>query len=317
MRVCIYLIIILISLSSCRRCADEGLKTNLKYPIVFIPGYGNSAKLWEDKGIIKELKRSYSYGGVLSIDSENDRVKCTPRLTNQKVDFFTIDHSDPVTSIDILSEELARHISFILRYTRAKKVILVGYSMGGVVGRNYVVSSKRNKKVKVLITISSPHQGSYLANLARAWSLVVPPRFHDDFFTKMESWIDYPITTLAINDLIISDQEGSFLHELNQKKHPEEITYHSIIAVSGFTNELLDFAKFIGSLINIESLIYDGDMVVSTKSQNMANIEYIKNSKLETIKLKTTKVNNRNHFNILERKDILIQVLENYIEPTK
>ncbi len=44
-------------------------------------------------------------------------------------------------------------------------IILIGFSMGGLLSRYYMQFLGGNKRVKALFTIASPHHGSYLAHL--------------------------------------------------------------------------------------------------------------------------------------------------------
>jgi hypothetical protein len=47
------------------------------------------------------------------------------------------------------------------------KVDLVGHSMGGLLSRIYIQSSNYNNDVRKLITLNTPHHGSYVANIIR------------------------------------------------------------------------------------------------------------------------------------------------------
>ncbi|MDD5175788.1 MAG: alpha/beta fold hydrolase [Sterolibacterium sp.] len=67
-------------------------------------------------------------------------------------------------SIDGYSELVARRVNALCRDTGAQQVILVGHSMGGLVGRAYL---RRYGEMRVarLITLGTPHQGSVMAGL--------------------------------------------------------------------------------------------------------------------------------------------------------
>lgn len=72
---------------------------------------------------------------------------------------------EPVyASIDAYVEPLARRIDAVLAETGAEKLILVGHSMGGLVARVYL-QRFGEARVKRLITLGTPHQGSRLARL--------------------------------------------------------------------------------------------------------------------------------------------------------
>ena len=67
-------------------------------------------------------------------------------------------------SIDHYIDPLARRIDAVLKQTGAPQLILVGHSMGGLLGRAYC---KRHgvQRVACLITLGTPHAGSELARL--------------------------------------------------------------------------------------------------------------------------------------------------------
>ncbi len=70
---------------------------------------------------------------------------------------------EPVyAGIDDYSEGIARRIEQVLVATGAVQVILVGHSMGGLASRAYLRRYGAGKVAK-LVTLGTPHQGSYLA----------------------------------------------------------------------------------------------------------------------------------------------------------
>jgi len=69
------------------------------------------------------------------------------------------------SGIEQQAERLARDVEHILDTYRADSAVLVGASLGGVVARYYLEALGGKDKVTHLITIGSPHHGSYLAYL--------------------------------------------------------------------------------------------------------------------------------------------------------
>jgi len=67
-------------------------------------------------------------------------------------------------AIDSYVEPLARRIDAVLKETGAGQLVLVGHSMGGLVARAYL-QRFGDARVKRLITLGTPHQGSRLADL--------------------------------------------------------------------------------------------------------------------------------------------------------
>ncbi len=66
-------------------------------------------------------------------------------------------------------EDLARQVEAYVESTfaRGEKIHLIGFSMGGIVARYYVQRLSGSSRVSRLITIGSPHRGTWTAMLLR------------------------------------------------------------------------------------------------------------------------------------------------------
>lgn len=73
---------------------------------------------------------------------------------------------DPYNHTDIRSGQLAEQIDETLVEWRARKVDLLGHSQGGIDSRAAVSSHGRGDVVSVVMTIASPHRGTYLTDVA-------------------------------------------------------------------------------------------------------------------------------------------------------
>lgn len=72
---------------------------------------------------------------------------------------------EPVfASIDDYADLVARRVDAVLAATGAGQLVLVGHSMGGLASRTYL-RARGAAKVAKLITLGSPHHGSWLAKL--------------------------------------------------------------------------------------------------------------------------------------------------------
>ena len=106
-------------------------------------------------------------------------------MSRQARQTFRIDFSDLAGGFDLLAVanvptvrkggELKAVIDAIKRFTGAPKVIVVGHSLGGLAARAYIQGIALNRSgatiayggdVAALIMISTPNQGSVLANLS-------------------------------------------------------------------------------------------------------------------------------------------------------
>lgn len=107
-------------------------------PVLLIPGYCCNRALW------RSLRRKL-------------------RLAGRPVATVTLD--PPFAGIDHLGEVLERRIERLLAETGARQVLLVGHSMGGLVARAYL-RRWGGERVAKLVTIATPHHGTWLARLA-------------------------------------------------------------------------------------------------------------------------------------------------------
>jgi triacylglycerol esterase/lipase EstA (alpha/beta hydrolase family) len=73
---------------------------------------------------------------------------------------------DPLQTVEVRAERLAEQIDDILAETGADRVHLIGHSMGGLDARFLVSSLGYGDRVATLTTISTPHLGSRVADVA-------------------------------------------------------------------------------------------------------------------------------------------------------
>jgi len=72
---------------------------------------------------------------------------------------YALSYGPPLSSIELFAEQAAAKIDAILAATGARKVVLVGHSMGGLVARAYL-RRYGGAKAHGLVTIGTPHHGS-------------------------------------------------------------------------------------------------------------------------------------------------------------
>ena len=73
---------------------------------------------------------------------------------------------DPYNHTSVRSGQLAEQIDETLTLWRARKVDLLGHSQGGIDSRAAVSSHARGDVVSVVLTVASPHRGTYLTDVA-------------------------------------------------------------------------------------------------------------------------------------------------------
>ena len=75
-------------------------------------------------------------------------------------------HFESGQSFDEMAEALARFVCDVKKVTGEKKVEIVAHSMGGIVARLAIHEHRLTKSVKTLITLGTPHRGTYPARFA-------------------------------------------------------------------------------------------------------------------------------------------------------
>ena len=265
------------------------------YPILLLHGLGQKAEVWHGEATTyfkKDL--ALRYGGDLKVNARGTIQRSL--AGGGDADFYTVQFRNPVDSVRAWTSELDACIQYVRAVTGADRVILIGYSMGGLAARSYLVDHLRDHHVKRLITIGTPHDGS---PYARVWNwktslkrcvdeqnvvLAQPCKAALAALTSVEG--DVPFDAPAVRDLRRPEDDGAFLAGLNKRAHPLDVEYVSVIgdvdvidgvkklepqAMQEVFRKIL--SVFGGSL---SELFADGDGVVSTRSQDMMNVAYFK-----------------------------------------
>lgn len=83
---------------------------------------------------------------------------------------FTLNYSTIHGNILQMVEELAAKIEMVLKKTGAKKIDIVAHSLGGIVSRIYMSLGEGRGKIRRLVTLGTPHQGTRLSFIAKGLS---------------------------------------------------------------------------------------------------------------------------------------------------
>jgi len=275
--------------------AQQTSSMKVPYPILLLHGLGQKAEVWHGEATTyfkKDL--ALRYGGDLKVNARGTIQRSL--AGGGDADFYTVQFRNPVDSVRGWTSELDACIQYVRAVTGADRVILIGYSMGGLAARSYLVDHLSDHHVKRLITIGTPHDGS---PYARVWSwktslkrcvdeqnvvLAQPCKAALAALTSVEG--DVPFDAPAVRDVRRPEDDGVFLAGLNKRAHPLDVEYVSVIgdvdvidgvkklqpqAMQEVFRKIL--SVFGGSL---SELFADGDGVVSTRSQDMMNVAYFK-----------------------------------------
>ena len=242
------------------------------YPVIFIHGIASSADTWSSYRDYLINNADWTFGGIpaynqvtktVNISCPNDPsrpVSCTGDFG----DFYTLNFSDNQgLSFDVQGGELAAIIKAVLDANPGKtKVLLIGHSMGGLAAREYLQGLARELNavttipyrgdVAKLITVGTPHQGSFWAEECHNLSISGNIGICD--------LLPLPIdpNSIAVEDLAPNSSALSILNDLNTYSLPSNVSYVSIIGTGEPTLVGLNLVNF-----------KDGDGIVSYISQDL------------------------------------------------
>ena len=268
----------------------------IPYPIVLLHGLGQKASVW-DKHAIKfyEKDLGLKHAGILKPSKKG--IYLDQKGSSSTMDFFTVQFSNPTDSVEGWTKELEQCIAFVREKTGAEKVILIGYSMGGLTGRHYLTKHVKDHHVQRLITIGSPHQGSAFAKVYN-WKTAVNKSLQDgkesflkpiveqasELIRKAED--DVPFDSPAVRDLRRAQDGGWFIEKSGNREHPLDVEYISVIGDVDIMKELSVlnksgakelFRRIMGLLgMGVESLFEGGDGVVSASSQTINELPWFR-----------------------------------------
>jgi triacylglycerol esterase/lipase EstA (alpha/beta hydrolase family) len=83
---------------------------------------------------------------------------------------YALSYGPPLASIELFADQVAAKVDGILAATGARRVIIVGHSMGGLVARAYLRRHGSDRVARV-VTIGTPHAGSVHAWMFPGMSL--------------------------------------------------------------------------------------------------------------------------------------------------
>ena len=89
----------------------------------------------------------------------------TLQLDNIGIEYFapTLEHSYGMTSILDLTNKLNELI--LEKYGLEKEIDILGFSMGGIIGRYWIKKFKGYRRTRRFITVGSPHNGTLTSQL--------------------------------------------------------------------------------------------------------------------------------------------------------
>ena len=122
----------------------------------------------------------------------------TSKLDNLGIEYFapTLNHSYGITSIIDLTNILNDLI--LEKYGLEQEVDILGFSMGGIIGRYWIQKFYGYKRTRRFISIGSPHKGTLMAQLV--------PKYPFEGISEMKINSNF-LREIAKNDFLLNDIE--------------------------------------------------------------------------------------------------------------
>lgn len=151
----------------------------------------------------------------------------------------SLNYSPLTCDIRTAAELLGRHIEEICERTGHQRVDIVGHSLGGLIARYYAQRLGGDERVRTLVTLGTPHEGTRVVPLADAHPIVRQMRPGSDVIEELREpapgcrtrfvsfWSDLdqlmaPLETACVNhpDLIAQNVRVSGIGHLALPVHP-------------------------------------------------------------------------------------------------
>ncbi len=216
---------------------------------VLVHGYHSTGNIWRSKGITSLLAAN-GWRDAGFYTPEGNYAPFTNPLSNNG-NYLVTAELPSESPIEVQSNLLSQYLMDIMQQFPQQKIHIIAHSAGGIVARYSLVTLYKHNKyanISQLITISTPHFGSVIAEVAKRASntpiSIVAPLFGADEINRAE----------LLYKQLGREEKNNFLYWLNRQPHPP-MKYTSIIRANG-------------SFLN-------GDWLVPAPSQNMALVPVI------------------------------------------
>ncbi len=261
---------IILFISGCqsvkKEFAEHGLEEGRvfpKDPVIFIPGLGYTGEFWEQSDLFHKLRElGWKFGGVITVKQleGKDHFELTPKKL-KPANFYTLTFSSTQLAIIEQGKELAEIVKKVKAVNHSDEVILIGHSMGGLSGREYLQSPYYQNDVTGYVSVGTPHQGSDFRLENPAFELV-PVELRDLVWNVNTK-------SAAVRDLAI---KSVYLSGGNEKTSPSQY-YSKDVNVNGYVGDEITGLNDIPKRplpVNIEyfCVIGSGDPIIATFSQD-------------------------------------------------
>ena len=136
----------------------------------------------------------------------------------------TINYSMFTGDVRTAAADLGAEVERIVAETGYERIHVIGHSMGGLIARYYVTRLGGDAHVHTLVTLGTPHQGSYLAY---AWSNGLTRQLRPG--SKLFAELAQPVRDCQTRFIVYwSDLDQVVVPQRNAALHHEDLNVHNI-----------------------------------------------------------------------------------------
>jgi pimeloyl-ACP methyl ester carboxylesterase len=248
--------------------------------LVLVHGYLSGAQSWDTSGVTAVLQRhGWRHAGIYVAGPGGIHLLPAPGGRSGH-SYYTVDLPSEAP-VAVQSFQLREMLGAISRVHGDESVYLVGHSAGGVVARAALVNGNIGN-IRALITIASPHLGTFRAEQALGVTdipfpfSILPDVFGGDIY-------DTARRSRSLYVDLVRPRPGTLLFWLNSQPHPD-IHYFSIVRgqesvamgdflVPGYSQDMNNIPVLQGRSVSISIPrehgldVLDGGMIVNLLSE--------------------------------------------------
>jgi pimeloyl-ACP methyl ester carboxylesterase len=136
----------------------------------------------------------------------------------------TINYSILTGDVRTAAARLAEEVERIVEETGYERIHVIGHSMGGLIARYYVTRLGGDERVHTLVTLGTPHQGSYLA---LTWNSALTRQLRPGSALLTE--LARPVASCQTRFIVYwSDLDQVILPASNAALHHKDLNVHNI-----------------------------------------------------------------------------------------